>query len=312
MNNETVYENEDLKAQPLAEGVWALIAKGTGGLVANCGLIDLGGTTVAWDAAATEIGARSIRAAAIELTGRPPDLLLLSHPHADHFGGASGLAESLYISSAGAWEAVAKYGATWLAEMKGDVVSRLANRRAQIAAATDPAKRAELEGWIPYFERALAGFAHEPRVPTLTVADSLTLHGSRRSAEFRVLGSGHSPSDGVLLLPQDGLLFSGDVALPGGNLFLNVGGDEETWPALLDRLLALGAERLIPGHGPVSPVAATVEISKEYLTDLFAALEAGLAGGQGPAWAETCAVPERWNEAAWRRNLKGQLQARLG
>lgn len=306
-----VYENEDLRAELLAEGVWALMAKGTGGLVANCGLVDLGGTTIAWDAAATELGAKSIRAAAIELTGRPPDLLLLSHPHADHYGGASGMPESLYISSQGARQALIFGGATWLAEMKGDVATGLANVKAQITAATDPAKRAELESWVPYFERALGGFAEEIRLPAMTVVDSLTLHGARRTAEFRVLGSGHSPSDGVLFLPQDGILFSGDVALPAGNLFLNVGGDEQTWPAVLDRLLAFGAERLMAGHGPVSEVGPTVEISQAYLADLFAALEEGLASGQGPDWADTCAVPERWNEAAWRRNLKGQLKARL-
>lgn len=305
------FENEDLRAEVLAEGVWALMAKGTGGLVANCGLVDLGGTTVAWDAAATELGARSIRAAAIALTGRPPDLLLLSHPHADHFGGASALPESVYISSAGAREAVATSGASWLAEMKGDVAKGLTSVKAQIAAATDPAKQAELASWVPHFERALGGFAEQVRLPAVTVVDALTLHGSHRTAEFRVLGSGHSPADGVLFLPQDGLLFSGDLALPAGNLYLNVGGKEQTWPALLDRLLAIGAERLVPGHGPVSPVDQTVETSKAYLADLFAALEAGLASGEGPAWAETCPVPERWNEAAFRRNLKGQLQARL-
>lgn len=307
------YENEDLRAEELAEGVWALLAKPNGALAANCALVDLGGTTVAWDTGGTPLGGASVRAAAVALTGRPPDLLILSHPHPDHQGGAAWLPESTYISSAKSRAVLERAGINQLVGMRGNVGRMLAAAQERSAGETDPAKQQEASAAVAGLTRVLNGFPEEPqvRMPVLTVESSFTLQGSRRRAEFQVLGNGHSPSDGVLLLPEDGIVLSGDVALPAGNLFLNVGGDERVWPEELDRLLELGAERLVPGHGPVAPVAGAVEISRAYLTAILGALEEAIAAGKGPEWAERCPVPAPWLEMAWRRNLKGLLTARL-
>lgn len=307
------YENEDLRAEELAEGVWALIAKWNSALAANCALVDLGGTTVAWDTGGTPQGGQSVRAAAIALTGRPADLLILSHPHPDHQGGAIAFPESTYISSVRSREVLERSGLNQLNGMKANVGRMLAANQERLEQEADPTKQAELKAAVAGLSRALSGFEGELKVtlPTLTVESSFTLQGSRRRAEFRVLGNGHSASDGVLLLPKDGIVLSGDMALPAGNLFLNVGGDERTWAEQLDRLVALGAERLVPGHGPVAPVAGAVEISRAYLKAILGALEEAMAAGKGPEWAESCPVPAPWLEIAWRRNLKGLLQSRL-
>jgi cyclase len=307
------FENVDLRAEELAAGVWALLVRPGGAMAANGGLIDLGGTTVAWDSGITLLAGGSIREAAMALTGRPPDILLLSHPHRDHYFGAAALPESLYISSVKSREILVRDGVAQARESKSTNEAQLAALRSKVELETDPAKLAELMMALQSFSRGVKGFPgpEGPRLPTLTVEHSLTLQGARRSAEFRVLGNGHSPSDGVLYLPQDQIVFSGDLALPAGNLFLNVGGDERHWPQLLNQLAEIGAERQVPGHGPVSPVAASVEAARGYLRELFAALETGMASGQGPEWADSCPVPERWAEAAWRRNLKGLLKARL-
>lgn len=307
------YENEDLRSEEVAEGVWALLAKPGGGLAANAALVDLGGTTVAWDTGGTPVGGEAVRAAAIALTGRPPDLLILSHPHPDHQGGAASLPESTYISSAASRAVLERSGLNQLLGMKGNIGRMLAAAQERLAAETDPAKQQEAAAAVAGLTRVLNGYPAEPqlRLPLLTVESGFTLYGTRRRAEFRVLGNGHSPSDGVLLLPEDGIVLSGDVALPAGNLFLNAGGNERVWPETLDRLAELGAERLVPGHGPVATVAGAVETSRAYLTAILGALEEAIAGGKGPEWAERCPVPAPWAEMAWRRNLKGLLQSRL-
>lgn len=307
------FENVDLRAEELAEGVWALIVRPGGAMAANSGLVDLGGTTVAWDSGITLLAGASIREAAMALTGRPPDVLILSHPHRDHYFGAAALPESLYISSVKSHEILVRDGVAQARESRATNEAQLAALRSKAALETDPAKLAELTMALQSFSRGVTGFPgpEGPRIPTLTVEHSFTLHGTRRSVEFRVLGNGHSPSDGVLYLPQEKIVFSGDVALPAGNLFLNVGGDERNWPEVLNRLAEIGAERQVPGHGPVSPVAASVETSRGYLRELFAALETGMASGQGPEWADQCTVPARWAEPRWRQNLKGLLKARL-
>lgn len=307
------FENEDLRAEELAEGIWALLAKPASAMAANAALVDLGGTTVAWDTGGTPLGGASVRAAAIACTGRPPDLLILSHPHPDHQGGAAWLPESTYLSSARSHATLERAGVSQLVGMKANIERIRAGAQEQLAGATDPAKQQELTAAVASLTRVLASYPAEDqaRLPLLTVESGFTLHGSRRRAEFRVLGNGHSPSDGVLLLPEDGIVLSGDVALPAGNLFLNAGGDERVWSDELDRLLELGAERLVPGHGPVAPVAGAVETSKAYLTAILGALEEAIASGKGLEWAERCPVPAPWLEVAWRRNLKGLMQSRL-
>lgn len=83
-----------------------------------------------------------------------------------------------------------------------------------------------------------------------TFARRLTLHGTRRRAEFVSLGPAHTGDDAVLVLPDDGVVFCGDLLFVACHPYLP-DGDPERWRDALDVLLGFGAARYVPGHGPV-------------------------------------------------------------
>ncbi|HMC08107.1 MAG TPA: MBL fold metallo-hydrolase [Actinomycetota bacterium] len=89
------------------------------------------------------------------------------------------------------------------------------------------------------------------RPPTVTFADRLTLWVDDLRLEARYVGPAHTTSDAVLWLPERRVLFSGDLVFNGGTPLVLMGLVKGSL-AGLQRLKALGAETIVPGHGPVA------------------------------------------------------------
>ena len=74
---------------------------------------------------------------------------------------------------------------------------------------------------------------------------------------------GHTPATTVVLFPNDGLLFAGDVVVTNRPPFLSQGNTKE-WLDALTYLRRLQYDVLIPGHGELTGKEATEKMS-EYL-----------------------------------------------
>lgn len=71
--------------------------------------------------------------------------------------------------------------------------------------------------------------------------------------EFQVLHlPGHTPGHCGFLFPREGFLFSSDITLdPLGPWFGNLNSNVQDFIASIDRVIALGTDLLVPGHGRV-------------------------------------------------------------
>ena len=78
-------------------------------------------------------------------------------------------------------------------------------------------------------------------------------------------GPAHTRGDQLVLLPSERVLFTGDLV---ENRFFPILPDEDAhgsdWIALLERMEALEATTVVPGHGEVGEVALIGEV-REYL-----------------------------------------------
>jgi cyclase len=88
-------------------------------------------------------------------------------------------------------------------------------------------------------------------LPALTFADRLTVHIGDRRAELLHVGPAHTTNDVVVWLPDDRVLFAGDVVLSGATPFTLMGSVTGTLTAI-ERLRALGPRTVVCGHGPVA------------------------------------------------------------
>jgi len=276
----------------LAPGVHAAIATPGGAALCNAGIVDLGGRTVVFDTTMTPASGTALRLAARRLTGRAPDLLVNSHWHGDHIWGNDALGGTV-VSTAITRRHVLRRSRrqfdAWHAAFPGELakLNRTGGPR------LTPADRAVWRGW-------LEGFLATPRrmpivAPHLTFEAGLTLSGSRRRLELGSLGGGHSPSDVFGFLPDERIVFAGDLVVVG--LHPSVGdGWPDRWGRILDGIARLRPGTVVPGHGPIAPGRAVADVAA-YLRDLDRRAEAELRAGTPRRRLGSLAVPPRY--ARW-------------
>ena len=84
----------------------------------------------------------------------------------------------------------------------------------------------------------------------MTYQDKMTLYVEDLRLELIFMGPAHTTNDTVVWLPDHKLLFSGDLIFNEGTPFVVMGSVAGSLKAL-ERLRTLGAETMVPGHGPV-------------------------------------------------------------
>ncbi len=88
-------------------------------------------------------------------------------------------------------------------------------------------------------------------MPTMTFDDDLAYDFHGRKIIFRRFG-GHSPDSSVLYIPDERLMFTGDIVFAGRYpTLLSHDGDPERWIDALGELLLYDVDSFVPGHGAV-------------------------------------------------------------
>jgi glyoxylase-like metal-dependent hydrolase (beta-lactamase superfamily II) len=114
--------------------------------------------------------------------------------------------------------------------------------------------------------------------PPSTLVDGdteLDLDGT--PAHLLYVGPAHTPGDVVVHLPEDGVVFTGDILF---HRCTPIGweGTFANWIAALERLEALEPQVVVPGHGPVTDVSGLRGL-REYLTYVLAEATEGYEAG---------------------------------
>lgn len=279
--------------QRVGAGAWAAIAILGTGSMGNAGIIDLGGAVVVFDTMLSLAAARDLRAAAERLTGQRPRYVVNSHHHVDHTDGNQIFDDATIISTSRVKEVLAAN--TFLDELRAGGLELDAQARAQAKAVSDPIiKRDMLEQDDDYLVLLREIEDTHVRLPDTLFETQMTLRGAIRHAELITWGGGHTPSDLVLYLPDQHILYSGDLIFH--QMFASIdAGDPGEWLRILDELDKLTIERLVPGHGQVSDHGAIASQRANIETLLALAQEAIAAGKSADEVAQT-PLPEVYRD----------------
>ncbi len=131
--------------------------------------------------------------------------------------------------------------------------------------------------------------------PTLLVAGTTKLDLGSRPLTLKTWSTAHSDNDLTVLDERTGTLFAGDLVFLGHIPVLD--GSLRGWLKVTDELGSLPAQRVVPGHGPVSEWPAALADQRRYLTKLANDIRALIARGEPiTAAAGTAAASEqpRW------------------
>lgn len=118
--------------------------------------------------------------------------------------------------------------------------------------------------------------------PEITFTGRLYLNKGGREVHFVHLG-GHTPATSAVWLPEERVLFSGDVVVVGEHPSLGQSISKE-WLEVLTRLRKMSLSSIVPGHGPLCNVEATEPVS-DYIRTLRAKVRSQYRSGRSKSEA---------------------------
>ncbi|WP_414708503.1 MBL fold metallo-hydrolase [Ramlibacter sp.] len=222
------------------QGQSALGSPANGNFISNAGFVVTPAGVVVIDALGSPALAERLLAEIRRITPQPVTHIILTHYHADHIYGL---------------QAFKAAGARVLAHQRGREYLQSDTARLRLQAS-----RTELAPWIDEKTQMVAAdeWLDGPR--------ELVVGGVR----LRILpvGPSHTAEDVVVHLPQEQVLFAGDIVFRGRIPFVGQA-DSRRWIAALDEALKLEAQVLVPGHGPhSSQPRQDMELTRDYLLHL--------------------------------------------
>jgi cyclase len=141
--------------------------------------------------------------------------------------------------------------------------------------------------------------------PSVTFDRWMTLYVGELRLELIYVGPAHTTNDVVVWLPERRVLFTGDIIFNGGTPFALMG-SISGWLEALERIRSLGAERIVPGHGPVC-TAEVIDDVAEYLRFVAEVARRGHQAGVGPLEAARETDLGRFSEWLDKERLVGNL-----
>lgn len=244
-------EEKKVTFAELADGVYAYTAEGD----PNTGVVIGDDSVMIMDARATPVAAQELIDAVRGVTDKPIKYVVLSHYHAVRVLGASAYEADHIIASAMTRDLIVERG------------------------------QQDFESEVQRFPRLFQAVESVPGLtwPTLTFTDRMTLYMGEREVRLMHLGRGHTKGDIVAWLPAEKVCFSGDLVEFGATPYAGDAYPSE-WPATLENLRALGAEKMVPGRGDAltSPdlVNRAIDETKAFVSTLAKVVKDGVQAGE--------------------------------
>ncbi|MCE1194098.1 MAG: MBL fold metallo-hydrolase [Acidovorax sp.] len=236
----------------LSDHAYAYTAEGD----PNTGIIIGDNAVMVIDTQATPVMAQDVIRRIREVTDKPIQYVLLSHYHAVRVLGASAYGAEHIIASEDTRDLIVERG------------------------------QFDKDSEIGRFPRLFQNVESVPdglTWPTMTFNQKMTLWLGSVEVQILQLGRGHTKGDTVAWLPQEKILFSGDLvefdATPyAGDAYF------QDWPQTLDNIAALKPEKLVPGRGAAlqtpEQVQAGLAGTRAFISDLYASVKEGAAKGE--------------------------------
>lgn len=235
----------------LGEGAYAYTAEGdpnTGVIIGDEGIMVI-------DTQATPHMAQKVLAKIREISDLPVKYILMTHYHAVRVLGAAAYEAENIIASQLTYEMIEERG------------------------------QFDYDSELDRFPRLFEGNETIPGLtwPSIVFDGKITVDLGNCPVEIWSPGKGHTQGDTIAWLPEQKILYSGDLVEYGATPYT---GDAHLtdWPATLDALRALKPEKLVPGRGDALTTSDLCEQAmsetQDFLTDLFETAKKSQAEGK--------------------------------
>lgn len=249
--NAQSFESKHFAIQKLDDGVFAAIHKTGGYAICNSGIIDLGDETLVFDSFISPEAAKELKKAAELLTGHKVKYLINSHFHNDHIRGNQVFTDAKIFSTERTKELIEETEPEELKWEASVIDQRIETTLSSISEETDSGKFEENKMWLGYYIAIKESMGeYKMTLPHVFLKDTMIIKGSKRNVVLFTEGKGHTESDIVMWLPQEKILFAGDILFVKRHPWIGDGFVED-WINYLNALKQLDANHIVPGHGSV-------------------------------------------------------------
>lgn len=289
-----VLESESHRFTEVAEGVWHVSGTGSVYTMSNALVLVGESDTLVVDSHVTPDAARALIDSLSVVTDKPIRYLVNSHYHFDHAHGNQAFPDGIEIIGH-EFTRVKLNGESGnvleentFRSFSDGVPATVASLAERAAAESNSARKASLEESHRVQRNYMNSIAEViPTPPNITLESKMTLfqETSKGSREIQLLhlGRAHTGGDVVIFLPEEKVVFTGDMMLPG--LSYMGDGHVDEWPATLEALKQLDFEAWVPGHGPVMRTMEPISNFQRYLVDLWSETEKLKASGMSASQA---------------------------
>jgi glyoxylase-like metal-dependent hydrolase (beta-lactamase superfamily II) len=244
-------EEKKVSFDRLSDHAYAYTAEGD----PNTGIVVGDDAVMVIDTQATPVMAQDVIRRIREVTDKPIRYVVMSHYHAVRVLGASAYKPEQIIASRDTYDLIVERG------------------------------EADMKSEIERFPRLFRAVESVPGLtwPTIVFERHMTMWMGKLQVEIMQVGRGHTKGDTIVWLPQEKILFSGDLVEYGATPYT---GDAylTDWPATLDAVTALGAVKLVPGRGAAlqtpEQVQAGIDGTRAFVTAMYEAVKRGAAAGK--------------------------------
>jgi glyoxylase-like metal-dependent hydrolase (beta-lactamase superfamily II) len=211
-----------------------------------------------------------------ESLGAPIRTVVITHHHADHVGGNAVMSADMPVL---AHPTARTRLTTWAAGLVGQPNQAIANAiQQQRERNGNPTVIAELER----AQEQIRTVSAERFVPNRDARDGEELRVGSRTVVLRHVGAGHTDNDVFLWMPEENVLYTGDLLFNGTHGFMDQNGGVSStgWQRSVQTMLGLvNAETVvIPGHGEIT-TRAGLQRQLDYFDQLREAVTAAVRQG---------------------------------